>query len=63
MNKVYSKSAFNLSLLTRKITEKYLAIDRPIPRVGDFVRIGFEISEGQKNTSSDLSRFGPCNSG
>jgi large subunit ribosomal protein L19 len=48
MNKVYSKSAFNLSLLTKKITEKYLAIDRPIPRVGDFVRIGFEISEGQK---------------
>ena len=57
MNKVYSKSAFNLSLLTKKITEKYLAIDRPIPRVGDFVRIGFEISEGQKTRIQTYKGF------
>lgn len=48
MNKVYASSSSSLSLLVKEINTKNIKVDRPTPKVGDFVRIGFEISEGQK---------------
>lgn len=48
MNKIYASSSSSLSFLVKEINTKSINIDRLTPKVGDFVRIGFEISEGQK---------------
>lgn len=48
MNQVYTKSVIGIGSLIERFTASQCSLVNLNPKVGDFVRIGFEISEGQK---------------
>ena len=48
MNQIYTKSVIGIGSLIDRFTASQCSPINLDPKVGDFVRIGFEISEGQK---------------
>ena len=48
MKQIYTKSAVGVGSLIERFTESQCNLVNLKPKIGDFVRIGFEISEGQK---------------
>ena len=48
MNQIYTKSVIGIGALIDRFTASQCSPINLDPKVGDFVRIGFEISEGQK---------------
>lgn len=48
MNQIYTKSIVSIGSLTERFTASQCNSLNVNPKVGDLVRIGFEISEGQK---------------
>ena len=48
MKQTYLKSSFGVGSLIQQFNKTQLTQNVIVPRVGDFVKVGFEISEGQK---------------
>ena len=57
MKQAYLKSSFGVGSLIQQFNKTQLKKDVVIPRVGDFIKIGFEISEGQKTRIQTYKGF------
>ena len=57
MKQAYLKSSFSIGSLIQHFNKTQLKKDVVVPQVGDFIKIGFEISEGQKTRIQTYKGF------